>query len=302
MSTILYSYNDPWREVPDPTWSGKYGKLQAFWLLFVLLRISPAYELARRMQLGPLTHDDHASLPRDFEDVLQTYERLGNVATVFFADWWRTRGLKVFGHPTQPEVRRAAVLISGSQMESYELNEVNAIREVDGWPDALLLSVPLGTPRAKLLKQFEAQLDDALGTYARAGLPLDLGNPPSRIAIQRTITEKLVDTLGAGVRLLYLRSQHSEQSLLEFAKLAIPHKAGAKAKSRVKSDRDDADNNLRTSANRDLKKFERIAENAARGIYPSEQPVSSAPYSKATYRAIGERLRTIRHLEARHFR
>lgn len=283
--------------LPGSPWPHKKNaKLHTFWYLFLLLRVSPSYELARRIQLGPLTQEDHESLPNDFEDVLKTYEILGDVYQVTFTKWWLGRGRHAIGQPVEPKVTRHAVLLAGAEMESYELKDLNALRRDDGWPDAMLLSVPLGMDRAKVLKQVGRVLDEVLEKYRQAGLSPEAPAPPARIQMQRTNTDKLVDTLGKGVRLLYQRAEYPGLSLLAFAKRTIPNRAGPKAKSKLRVDRDDSDNTLRTSANRELKKFERIAENAARGRYPSDQPICSAPYSPDTYRLIGERLKSIKRI------
>jgi len=301
LSTERYAYTVLRRDLPDPSWAEQTGKfkLEAFRLLFALLRVSPAYELARRVQLGPLTREDHDRVPPDFEDVLRTFGQLGDVTNVFFAEWWRTRGMQAFGNPVEPGVSLVAALTAGAEVDSYELKEANTIRENDGWPDAALLHVPLGMPRTKALRLIEAELDRVRSAYQHERLALDSGKTVGRIAVQRTITPSLVEMLAHGVDMLYLRAEHSSLSFLAFAKLAIPHKAGAKASSRVKVDRDDSDDSLRTNANRELKRFERFAENAARGLYPTDQAVSSARYSPATYKAIGERLAMIGQWEAK---
>jgi hypothetical protein len=75
------------------------GDLELYWLVFVLLRISPSYELARKAAKGLLTSEEKDRLPRDFRKVTETYKLVGDVQRVRFRMWWAARGLRLFGSP-----------------------------------------------------------------------------------------------------------------------------------------------------------------------------------------------------------
>lgn len=56
-----------------------------FQLMFEFLRISPSYELARKQRTRGLSQREVASLPGDFDQVLKTYDLIGDVSADFFA-------------------------------------------------------------------------------------------------------------------------------------------------------------------------------------------------------------------------
>lgn len=94
-------YQRPWLERPSdvglngaPVFADDVG-LKPYWLFFVLLRISPSYELARQA----VEEADLSPTPiTDFERVLtHTYALFGDVQSCFFTVWWRERAAAVFG-------------------------------------------------------------------------------------------------------------------------------------------------------------------------------------------------------------
>ncbi|MGJ0223523.1 hypothetical protein ACQUZK_08995 [Streptococcus pyogenes] len=73
------------------------GDLKPYRAMFNFLRLSPSYEKARREA------DEGAAfsgLPRDFDQVRQTYALLGDVRFTNFVRWWRERGFNAFGRKT----------------------------------------------------------------------------------------------------------------------------------------------------------------------------------------------------------
>lgn len=64
--------------------------------MFNYLQISPSYWLAHRIiSLGEAIPKEE--LPKDFEDVLSTYRKIGDVYQKEFYEWWLSGGKNVFG-------------------------------------------------------------------------------------------------------------------------------------------------------------------------------------------------------------
>lgn len=63
--------------------------------LFYYLQISPSYQLAHRV-IGLGEHIDIQELPKDFSQVLETYKKIGDVYTKHFVEWWKEIGKDAF--------------------------------------------------------------------------------------------------------------------------------------------------------------------------------------------------------------
>ena len=64
--------------------------------MFKYLQVSPSYWLAHRIiSLGEAIPKE--GLPKDFEDVLNTYRKIGDVYQIEFYEWWLNAGKNVFG-------------------------------------------------------------------------------------------------------------------------------------------------------------------------------------------------------------
>ena len=244
--------------------------------MFEFLRLSPSYELARKFHNEGLNKDDKAALPPDFDVVLQTYRLLGDVQTTLFRSWWLRRGLKVFGNPfARPRLHAVAPLISGQDISAAALNAdidnfLLGKRQEEGLVSSILVSVPLGLKQSEIRKQMAAILSDQVTQTANA-----TASPVIKLQGKRLRAKVLLN----GLRLLWFKA----------AKPRWPHwKLGAKARfsptyssmlnpdneRRVISSGESYDREMMTKIiSRALKKFESIAENAARGKFPSQEPV-----------------------------
>ena len=93
-----------------------------FQLMFEFLRLSPSYELARKHRSRGLSQREMASLPTDFDQVLKTYDLIGDVSADFFRSWWLKRGLQVFGNPyKKPRVHSIGLLNAGKSVGLSEI-------------------------------------------------------------------------------------------------------------------------------------------------------------------------------------
>lgn len=260
---------------------GAHSAMRGFWLFFVLLRISPSYALAHKMQFGPLSCHEQSQLPPDFQVVLDAYSVFGDVQRTFFADWWRSRGGKHFGKKPTPGVRQVAFIQEAKG--AYE-SAVSALdwhfkndRPRDGYPNSVLLSIPLSLSRASALRQVELVLR-GFGDIAAPERP--------QVALARSLTSATVGFVLEDVKLMLTRAEHPHVPLWELGKLATPHKIPSHAdlgEGRRTSSAAQRDSRRRIAqiTFRDLGRAENLAENAARGKYPSSDRVDKPAFNCA---------------------
>lgn len=274
---------------------GAHSAMRGFWLFFVLLRISPSYALAHKMQFGPLSCHEQSQLPPDFQVVLDAYSVFGDVQQTFFADWWRSRGGKQFGKKPTPGVRQVAFIQEAKGAYKSAVSALNWYfnedRPRDGYPNSVLLSVPLSLPRASALRQ----VDLVLRGFREISVP-----ERSQVALARSLTSATVGFVLEDVKLMLARTQHPYLSLWELGKLATPHKIpsdvdlGTGRRTSSPAQRDSR-RRIAQITFRDLSRAENLAENAARGKYPSSDRVDKPTFN---YADIASRLTEVAQWEA----
>jgi hypothetical protein len=268
--------------------------LDLYRMLFALLRICPTYELARKAAIGCLSAHERAQLPVDFDHVQSTFDLLGDVRQIFFADWWRTRGLPAFGSLEPPQVRSVAYIPSlGTPTKDSLLDDLETYcahqRVEDGMPETVLLAIPLG--RSDVLQEVKRVLQ-LYEEHLQPAAP--------RFHLQKDASKIDADYLSRGVERL-LRRAASDDRLWEIEAKCRPRNdpwvigvnPGAWHVAK-KSREDECRRNLAQTLNRYLRTFERYAENAARARFPSDARVTHTKYD---YRAIGRRIVRIRSWE-----
>jgi hypothetical protein len=247
----------------------------AFELMFEFLRLSPSYELARQISEGKVKAAEKG-LPEDFDKVLVTYKLLGNVQKTLFRQWWIKRGLKAFGNPhDKPSVHKISDLHAGLELQ---LEDVSAPlteyllenRKSEGLAQAILIAVPVQLKRADLIKQITTIVDQAKRLNDQSN-----SQPILKLHGKRLRKRELIN----GLRLLWFRAAkpHWEYWRLgtysKFSKTyaeALDHKNERKTRSTLES----YDREMMTKLiGRALKKYEAIAENAARGKFPCADQV-----------------------------
>jgi hypothetical protein len=261
-----------------------------FQLMFEFLRLSPSYELARKHRTKGLNQRETASLPADFDQVLKTYDLLGDVSADFFRSWWLKRGLEVFGNPyKKPRVHCIGVLNAGKTIELNEMaspitSYLNNERNEEGLNASLVLSVPLTLKRSDLLKQISKLIVDS------RDIETEVDKKPKLKLVSKRLRP---DVLFKGLGLLWLRAAKPNWELWRLGAKAglsdsystvLDPNAPKKSKSFIEKD----DRIIMSKiTSRYLSKYEAIAENAARGLFPTDRPVLSAGYD---YPLIAKRL------------
>ena len=261
-----------------------------FQLMFEFLRLSPSYELARKHRTQGLTQREIASLPADFDQVLKTYDLLGDVSTEFFRSWWLRRGLQVFGNPyKKPRVHCIGVLNAGkiidlSEITSPIVSYLDNERNEEGLNASLLLSVPLKLKRSELLKQISKLIEE------KGAVDTEVDKKPQLKLVSKRLRPNV---LFKGLRLLWLKAAKPNWELWRLgakAELSDSYSnvldPNAPKKSKTFIEKDDRIIMSKITS-RYLTKYEAIAENAARGLFPTDRPVLSAGYD---YPLIAKRL------------
>lgn len=248
----------------------------AYQLLFEFLRVSPSYELARKANQEGLSKEDKKLLPNDFEQVLKTYELLGDVQKIIFRDWWLSRGIKAYGNPySKPKVHEVIKLQRGSY-ETLDIIQddldryLNVTRREEGFTPTALVSIPIGRTRREILRQINKLLDG----YSVEKLPTEK-KPILKISAKRIHTKALMKSLS----LIWLKSaspKMEEWRLGVHARVSETYSSlfDPKGPRKVKDPQEAVDRALLTKmTSRALEKGKCIAENAARGKFPSQDSV-----------------------------
>lgn len=248
--------------------------LEWFRLWFQFLRVSPSYELARRYRAGELS--DAMPLPADFENVLAVYDDLGDLLTAGFAEWWRSVAFQHFGYEGQkPELVRLGVL-SFDDDDDQLMRLRSSVRDYlteewldQGQPTAIVAAIPVGMPKAQIMKQFAAMLGgiareerehdrQLAGQTAKYGLVKAKLHQRSVAQYLDTVTTKAQSPsstlwqIGALANLSYTHSRWLDPTATPVGEHQI-----------------EARDRLKILTSRALHRGHMIAENAARGIFPS---------------------------------
>jgi hypothetical protein len=269
---------DPWNvRASDFNRQGLHApRTQAYWLLFQFLRMSPSYALAHFESSKGLTDGQKAQLPPDFDAVRSTYALLGDVWHSLFREWWLRRGIAAFGQVGErPKVRKVKVLPAGVHPPLDDaLRDYQAQREDEGLAPALLLSIPTMMKASEALAEVKRLLEQHRTKEAAH-------EPKLKLAGQRQRHKELME----GIKLLRTRATLHDQPLWRIgavrgintnsSKFLDWRKKGEETTSPEEVER------RKTVTNgtwRDLKKYETIAENAARGRFPCQDKVAKVEF------------------------
>ena len=262
----------------------------AYQLMFEFLRVSPSYELARKSRTLGLTKADQALLPRDFPDVLRTYDLIGDVNCLLFRQWWLKNGLQVFGNPyTKPKLHEIAMFRNGEETDSLSVtsklkSEFTELRQAEGLSASLLVAIPLQLKRAEILRRVR----DILDLYKEKEIG-QAEQPKIKLMGKRFHANAMYK----GLRLLWFKSAKPKWELWRLgAKSQISDsysKVLNPSSPRKPKDAIEMDDRIIMSkiTFRALQRFELIAENAARGKFPCSEPIEMAEFN---YPVISQRL------------
>lgn len=278
-------------------------------LMVEFLRISPSYELARQIRSKGLDKKTQSKLITqlyetkgktlsainkqavitEFHSVLATYDEIGDISTMTFDDWWQARGIYIYGTPfSKPLVKQITRIEKDEDFEPlfYKPYEqyLTKIRASEGNPTSLILGLPLGMPKADLLRQISKLID-----HAKVPLVTKSARASKALAAKRLRSEPLFIQL----RILMAKAQYPDMQLWKvglWAKVSAKHAKTLDLKESKKKFEDaDSKEHLAILTSRAFKNAKQVAENAARGSFPSSKPVRLPNYD---FDEIYTRLRT----------
>lgn len=260
----------PGRAMKDWSTKGIKGYVR---LMIEFIRLSPSYELARRFRDGELSKAEQKLLPDDFEQVLKTYDEYGNVASIDFEDWWQKVGLYLYGTEfDKPQVRQIANIESN---ETYEPAFAQAIqhyfeklRPPEGNGPAMLLAVPLGMNKRYVMRQISLLID-----RSKVPVPVKAKKSKRPLAAVRLRSAPLF----RAIHLLWAKAQKPNQKLWQLGVRCevSPKNAEGLDINAKRNTTKTSDQRIKMAVltSRALKKAHYICENAARGKFPSDDPI-----------------------------
>lgn len=280
----------PGRTMKDWSTKGIKGYVM---LMIEFLRISPSYELARQIRTKELDKKvqnklitqlyeaegkklsaiDKQAVIANFQSVLTTYDEIGDIATMTFDDWWQARGIYIYGTSySKPLVKQIARIEKDEAFEPlfYKPYEqyLTKIRSSEGNPTSLILGLPLGIPKADLLRQVSKLIDNA-----KVPLATKAARASKALAAKRLRSEPLFIQL----RILMAKAQYPDMQLWKvglWAKVSAKHAKTLDLKESKKKFEDaDSKEHLAILTSRAFKNAKQVSENAARGSFPSPKPV-----------------------------
>jgi hypothetical protein len=239
-------------------------------LWFEILSLSPSYELARRFRenKGRLTKKDRAQLPADFEKVLHIYDDFGDVQRIYFRDWWLDRGIRLLGSPgDRPQTEFLFKVAQGQRPDKNQLQRpawyFSTVWHEAQQPDVMVLAVPMNIGRQKALREVKRLID-------LHAVPVYEPPPPLyKLADKDMHNQSILDA----VRVLYVRAAKPDYKLWQVGVAAQISKTYSKIFDVVKTKRNVMNSeelrSLEMMTSRKLRQARYLAENAARGIFPS---------------------------------
>lgn len=239
-------------------------RLYRFW--FEFLALSPSYELARRYRAkkGKLSKVDQDRLPEDFEKVLEIFDTFGDVQKYLFKTWWVERGVDLFGIQGAPSktvpIYKFAKGSNPDKVKVYAAvtKFLDSTRPNLNKPPSILLAIPLDSTRQKVLKEIKVLLDEHIQDQPVSA------KPKFSLAAKDTHVQNVIDAMSV----LYIRSARPDWKLWQIGE-ECKIKKNRKGRSRDPETFDSL-RTLEQMTSRKLKTAAYIAENAARGIFPSQ--------------------------------
>lgn len=262
-------------------------RVEADWLyfdFFRLLQISPSYWHEHLRRRSPQL-EQVESPP---EAVRNTYERFGPVWELPFWTWWLEKAQFQFGSSYTPQVNLLGVTQEEQKVGTSDARALgDSVKDyfgqdflAQGLPATALLAVPLKGSRKDILSQVNRILDEQwkLGTLLETTSPFKM----QKNNIRR-------ETVRMAIRVTHARAAFHDRPLYVAGK-----RAGIKGydvDEAVTRGYDDDRRELSMITSRHLLRGYHLAEQAARGKFPSmDAPPTNANWPSIDYAELGPRL------------
>lgn len=205
------------------------------------LWVSPSYQLAHKHRTIGLTKDEKKQKPKDFKRVLQVYDSCGDTINQSFDNWWKERGRE---------------LLRANQPKS----------------DLIAYPVDLQQPTANLIQEFNQFITELKAARKAKPSPITILSNKIKLGALHVKLE-LINEKGR------LESRSSKR--IEHWRLAIQTDLKSKWKAGLTPNSKKTDGNMEARmtlgvlVSKHLKEALWIAENAARGVFPSLEPIDT---------------------------
>ncbi len=232
--------------------------------------MSPSYELARLKINDKLTVSMEKKLPPDFVAVIETFNKVGDIREISFRRWWETHGKELFGRDQLPTARLInEEICSPKNKKSAKASGATKSK------DELLIAVPISLSYSvavdQVLELLAAQKKNFSSSKSQRSLQTKI-----TVVNDRIHEEKLMK----GLFLVQLRAEFPDTDLWQLGTEARISDAYADELRPAKNLKRPIDTVLYEKtimnklASRALKSHEAIIENAARGQFPNDTPLS----------------------------
>jgi hypothetical protein len=218
------------------------------------LKASPSYEsVMRKMakQKSPYP------LPKDYKVVAQVVKDFGLIYKMREADWWDKVGKRLYGISAPlPNVKVLGTLDSGNQSVAANWNGI----------DTVIAELPLNLTIPQAMKQLRKQL---VGFNFSAALPKQAAPK-----YQLSNSKLRIDTLQNGLTALRMYKRGFPLWKIGNELRLIPAQSFIeKGADKIEIDLADKKEILSIAASRLIRTAALVAENAARGVFPSDKPL-----------------------------
>lgn len=224
------------------------------------LRLSQSYRLADRYRKGIANSKDE-KYPKDFKTVLETYDAFGDVTKISIGKWWAERALPLFGVRAKP---KGSLLMTLNAKEAA--TETKLKKTADNLKCYLDNDRPAQNDRAIIVFALPVYANRVVMTYEfdrllnKSGIPL---RDPKEIYPYRLLNNKIRGSLlDTAYRVTVHRAAHPKKKLREIG-----------IETNVSPAKNNSNRDLENMTSRLLRKAYRLSENAARGIFPSLEPI-----------------------------
>jgi hypothetical protein len=165
------------------------------------LRISSTYSLAIKLKAGAMKRKERETLPADFDQVLQTYDKFDDVWAETAESWFGKNALtalKVIKGANQPKILSSLFAGNEEKTAISLAKHVVGAWEQQGKQPELLISIPLNARRGDIYKLIDEALDDLQDDVNKSVVPKGQD-------MAEQLSFKLMDTK---VRMAVLQKMH----------------------------------------------------------------------------------------------
>ena len=243
------------------------------WATF--LRLSPSYDVARRYAKGDIDLANARELVTDFDIVYEVYRNFGDVWAINEEMHWQRNSFNLFGvHLAELNLKVVHVMQAGQAINRRELDEAmhtftEYTRAEMGNPLTALVSIPIDMNRIDLVRLFNGMI-----TYFKENredyFDEDIPEPKYKMSGEKKHFKVLKDY----ITLVNFRAHQPRMQLwIVGEKLNVNfHYADKLRKGNLnRGEEVEAKNTLTATVGRMQRQALLVAENAARGKYPSYQ-------------------------------